>query len=135
MNADYARKFPSGHWSFLGPGSEEKWYGTCTHKPDGSWDRMAEEMMANFSRCGHPIFRASSAVDKRELRRKEGRKKSIHFSGSNETIELLHRTLISASQLSIYGAIADFCDEVTKRTGCAASVEPLNFDLSVFSVF
>ena len=31
-----------------------------------------------------------------ELRSKEGRKKSIHFNGSNETIELLLRTVISA---------------------------------------
>ena len=30
-----ARKFARGHWSFLGRGSEEKWYGTCTDKPDG----------------------------------------------------------------------------------------------------
>ena len=34
--ANYARKFPRGHWSFLGPGSEEKWCGTHTDKPDGS---------------------------------------------------------------------------------------------------
>ena len=59
--AEYARKFPRGHLSFLGPGSQEKWYGTYTDKPDGSWDQMAENMMANFSRSGHPIFRASSA--------------------------------------------------------------------------
>ena len=26
--ADYARRFPRGHWSSLGPGSDEKWYGT-----------------------------------------------------------------------------------------------------------
>ena len=25
--AEYAGRFPRGHWSFLGPGSEEKWYG------------------------------------------------------------------------------------------------------------
>ena len=46
---------------------------------------------------------------------KKGGKKSIHFNGSNETIELLLRTVISANQLSIYGAIADLCDEVPKR--------------------
>ena len=55
--ANYARKFPRDRWSFLGPGSEEKWYGTYTDKPDGSWDRTAENMMANFSGSGHPIFR------------------------------------------------------------------------------
>ena len=26
--ANYARKFPHGHWSFLVPGPGEKWYGT-----------------------------------------------------------------------------------------------------------
>ena len=34
----YARKFPRGHPSFVGPGPEEQWYGTYTDKPDGSWD-------------------------------------------------------------------------------------------------
>ena len=102
--AEYARKFPRGHWSFLEPASEEKWY---AHKPDGSWGRMAEQMLANVSRSGHPMFCASSAFARGELRSKGGRKKSIHFCGSHETIELLLRTGISANQLSIYGAIAD----------------------------
>ena len=25
---EYAERFRRGHWSFLGPGSEKKWYGT-----------------------------------------------------------------------------------------------------------
>ena len=37
-----------GHRSFLGPGSKEKWYGTCNDKPDESWDQTAQNMMANF---------------------------------------------------------------------------------------
>ena len=32
--SNYARKFRSGCWSFLGPGSEKKWYGTFSDKPD-----------------------------------------------------------------------------------------------------
>ena len=47
--ADYARKFPRGQWSFLGLGSDKKWYGIYTGRPDGSWDRFAEQMMMNFS--------------------------------------------------------------------------------------
>ena len=112
--ANYARKFPRGHWSFLGPASEKKWYGTNTNKPVVSWDRMAEEMMLNFSGSGHPIFRASSAFQRVKLRSKEGGKKSKHFNGSDENIELLLRTVISANQLSIYGAIADLCNELPK---------------------
>ena len=77
-------------------------YGSYTDKADGSWDRMAEEMMLSFSGSDHPIFRASSASERGELRSKGGGKKSIHFNGSHENIELLLRTLISANQLSIY---------------------------------
>ena len=76
---------------------------------------MAGEMMLNFSDSDHPMFRASSAFERGELRSEEGRKKSIHFDGSDENIELLLRTVISANQLSVYGAIADLCDEVHKR--------------------
>ena len=50
MIANCARRFPRGHWSFLGPGSEKKWYGTCNEKLDGSWDRIAERMMTEFPR-------------------------------------------------------------------------------------
>ena len=41
--ADYARRFPRGHWSFLGPGSDKKWYGTYTNRSDGSWNQSAEK--------------------------------------------------------------------------------------------
>ena len=36
---EYARKFAQGHWSFLGPGSEKKWYGTHENKPNGELER------------------------------------------------------------------------------------------------
>ena len=40
-----AKRFPAGRWSFLGPGSEKKWYSTCIDRPQGGWDRVAELMM------------------------------------------------------------------------------------------
>ena len=67
-----SRRFPRGHWSFLGPGSEKKWYGTYTDKPDGSWDQTAEHMMANFSESGHPICRTSSAFERRITKQSRG---------------------------------------------------------------
>ena len=70
--------------------------------------------MANFLGSGHPIFRASSAFERGELRSKGGGKKSLHFNSSDENIELLLRTVISASQLSVYAAIADLCNELSK---------------------
>ena len=74
-------KFSRGRWTFLGPGAQKEWYGTYTDKPDGSWDQTAQNMMANFSGSGHPIFRASSAFERGELRSKGGGKKSKHFNG------------------------------------------------------
>ena len=67
----------------------------------------------------NPIIQyfVSSAFERGELRSKGGGKKSIHFNGSHETIELLLRTVISSNQLSIYGAIADLCNEVSKDLG------------------
>ena len=117
------RKFPRGRWSFLGPGTEKKRYGTFSDKPDGSWDKIAEQMMVNFSESSHKIFRASSAFDRGELRSKEHGKKSIYFNGSEENIESLLRTVISASQLSVCGAIADLCKELSEDFGAPGKPE------------
>ena len=38
--------------------------------------------------------------------------KSIQINGSEETVELNLRTVISVNQLSIYGAVADLCREL-----------------------
>ena len=97
-------------------GSEEKWYGTYTDKPDGSWNQAAENMMANFSGSGNPIFRSFSVFERGELRSNGGGKKSIHFNGSHENIELLLHTVMSANQLSVYGAIAELCNDAPKRS-------------------
>ena len=101
--AKICSKIPSRSLVMLGPGSEKKWYGTYTDKPDGSWDEIAENMMTNFSDFGHPIFRASGAFERGQWRSKGDGKKSIHFGGSDENIELLLRTVISANQLSVHG--------------------------------
>ena len=71
-------------------------------------------MMLNFAESGHPVFRATSALERRELRTKEKGKKSIHLKGSEETVELILCTFISVNQLSICGAVADLCKELAK---------------------
>ena len=60
----YARRFSPGRWSFLGPGSEKKWYPTCDSKPQGEWDRVAELMMKKFGESGHPVFRSTRNAQK-----------------------------------------------------------------------
>ena len=79
--------------------------------------------MMNFSDSGHPIYRASSAFERGEMRCKEHGKKSIHFNGSDENIELLLRTVISANQLSVHGAIADLCNELSEDLGATGKPE------------
>ena len=37
---------------------------------DGAWDKTAEQMMLNFAGTSHPIFRASSALERGEIRSK-----------------------------------------------------------------
>ena len=113
--AEYARTFTQGHRSCLGPGSEKKWYGTRVNKPDGKRDKTAEGMMLNFATSGHPIFRASSALERGKLKKSKGKgMKSIHFNGSDETIEWILRTVISVNQLSVSGAAADLCKELAR---------------------
>ena len=76
--ANYARRFLLGRWSFLGPGSEKNWYGTYSDKPDGKWDKTAERMMLNFAESGHPVFRATSALEGGQLRSKGKGKKPLN---------------------------------------------------------
>ena len=38
----YAKRCGAGQWSFLGPGSEKKWYSTHIDRPQGEWNRVAE---------------------------------------------------------------------------------------------
>ena len=81
-------------------------------KPNGCWDRTAEEMIHNFQRSGHLVFRETSALERGELRSKGSGMKSIHFNGSTQNIELLLQIVISVNQLSLYGAAADLIKEL-----------------------
>ena len=46
----FARRFGAGQWSFVGLGSEKKWYSISKDSPQGEWDRMAEKMMFRIGR-------------------------------------------------------------------------------------
>ena len=65
-----AKRFSPGRWSFLGPGSEKKWYSTYIDRPQGEWDRVAELMMIKFAESGHPVFRATSPLSRGTLKSK-----------------------------------------------------------------
>ena len=93
-------QIPARTLVIFGPGSEKKWYGTYSHKPNGEWDTTAEGIMLNLAESGHPKFRATGALERADIRSKGKGKKSIHFNGIEENIELILRTVISVRSSS-----------------------------------
>ena len=65
----------------------------------------------NFAESGHPIFRATTPLSRRELKSKGHGKLSIHFTADYPTIETVFCIIISVNQLSLYGAVANICEE------------------------
>ena len=105
-----ARRFGLGQWSFIGPGSEKKWY-SAENSPQGAWDHIADDMLLEFAESGHPTFRATTPLSRGIVKSKRHGKLSIHFTADNPTIETIFRIIISVNQLSIFGAVATICEE------------------------
>ena len=61
----YARRFGTGQWSFIGPGSEKKWYSISEDSPQGDWDNVAERMLLEFAESGHTNFPCYKSIVKR----------------------------------------------------------------------
>ena len=115
----HARRFPAGRWSFLGLGSEKKWYSTHEYKPQGEWDRVAEQMMIKFSEKADTQF-SEPRVHCPEERSKAKEVENYRYTSVPMGIETVFRTIISVNQLSIYGAVSDLCEEYSTcqtRTG------------------
>ena len=62
----FAKRFGIGQWSFIGPGSEKKWY-PSENSPQGEWDHIAEDMLLRFAESGHPIFRATTPLSRGKI--------------------------------------------------------------------
>ena len=107
----FAKKFGIGHLSFIGPGSEKKWYSMEENSPRGIWDHIAEKMLLEFAESGCPIFRATTPLSRSKLKSKGHGKLSKHFAADHETIETIFRIIVFANQLSLYEAVANMCEE------------------------
>ena len=79
--------------------------------PQGIWDNLAEKMLIEFAESGCPIFRATTPLSRGQLKSKGHGKLSIHFAATQDTIEAIFRIIVSANQLSLYGAVAEMCEE------------------------
>ena len=114
------KRFAQGQWSFIGPGSEKKWYCISEDSPRGVWDKLAEKMLIEFAESGCPIFRATSPLSRGRLKSKGHGKLSIHYAVDLGTVGTIFRIIVSANQLSLHGAVAEICEEyesLYERTG------------------
>ena len=92
------------HWSWF----SEK---VVFHQAQGISDNVAEKMLVEFAKNGCPIFRATSPLSRGQLKNKGHGKLSIHYAADLETVETIFRIIVSANQLSLYGAVAEMCEE------------------------
>ena len=69
----FARRFGIGQWSFIGSGSERKWY-SSENSPQGAWDNIAEQMLLEFAESGHLIFRATTPFFQGSAQKQRARK-------------------------------------------------------------
>ena len=98
----YARKFGKGQWSFIGLGSERKWFFLLKEdSPQGNWDKLAEQMLLEFAESECPIFRATTPLSRGQLKSKGGGKLSIHFAADQETIETFSHNCVGKSAQSL----------------------------------
>ena len=79
--------------------------------PQGIWDHIAEKMLVEFAESGCPIVRATTPLSRSKLKSKGHGKLSIHFAATQATIETVFRIIVCANQLSLYGAVAEMCEE------------------------
>ena len=90
---------------------KKKWYSAEENSPQGIWDHIAEKMLLEFAESGCPIFRATTPFSRGKLKSKGHRKLSLHFCADQATIETIFRIIVFANQLSLYGAVANMCED------------------------
>ena len=112
---DYAKKkrLQLGHWSCLGPGEEEKWCGTHNHKPEGKWNITADGHGRQFQRQTSSIASFLCVGSENSWK---GKVEDVRFTSARilRMQSSYFAQLHSANQPSIYGAVANWCDEFTQ---------------------
>ena len=132
----YVRRFPCGRWSFFGLGLKKTWHKTCSDEPNREWDRIAGMIILQLTtESGHPVFRASNAWERGELDSKEQGKKSTQFDENEGNIKMLLLTVISVYLLSIYGAVADWCENWDKNSSEDSADDPSEDSESSVTLF
>ena len=99
----------NGHFSVLV--QRKSGISNSEDSPQDEWDNLVEKMMLTLAESGHQVFRATSPLSRGQFKSKSGGKLSIHYCADLETIKTAFRTITSVNQLSLYGAVAEMCEE------------------------
>ena len=84
--------------------------------PEEKWQDTANMMVEQFELSGRPVFKGVSPLVRGTLRKKDN-KETIHFSADASNTELFFfRTVHPANQLSVYGAVARWCEDVGMKS-------------------
>ena len=87
------------------------------NSPQGIWDHIADEMLLEFAESGQPIFRATTPFSRCKLKSRGHGNLSIHFAADYGTIETIFRIIAFANEPSLYGAVANMCEEFEFHEG------------------
>ena len=111
----YAKRFGTGQWSFIGPGSEKKWYSMkkrTVHKEFGTisrcWNSQKADVRFSVLRPHCPEVN-SEAKDMGNCR--------FTLLPLMQQLKLFFRIVVSANQLSLHGAVAEMCEEYESLHG------------------
>ena len=96
----FARRFGIGPWSFIGPGSEKKWY-SSENSPQGAWGQHCGTDVAGICRKVDILFsRATTPLSMGSLKSKGRGKLSFHFAADQDTSDnnLSHYSFCQSAQ-------------------------------------
>ena len=99
------QKIPAGHWSFLGPGSETKWYSTYNKWPQGEMGQSRWIDDDQIQRKRTPSFPIHESIVSRNAQ-KQRRWKNVYTLLCRWWYDWNFCTIISVNQPSIYGAVS-----------------------------
>ena len=91
-------------------GSENKWCSVEEDKPQRNLEPCRGKDAVGICRKAHVNFQCYDSIARGESRANTW-KTVIHNCADLETIETIFRTIVSANQLSLFGAIANICEE------------------------
>ena len=107
----FARRFGIGQWSFIGPGSEKKWF-SSENSPQGEpGTTLRNKCCWNLRKVGI-LFSVQRLHCPGVVSRAKG-EESCRYTSLQIKTQLIQfiAFILSVNQLSVYGAVANICEE------------------------